>query len=1237
MRPSARQRARSPVRVGVHVVHRRAQRRRAVRHVLGGERTADGEGGGLGGAVAVDQGHLRVAGQQGVGGVVRDRVAAGPDLPESGEAFRVLLDEDAEEGGGDPQGGDALGDGLADGGRHHVHGRFAQGARVEDGYALGAGEGGRVAVGEDESGAAAAEDVAQALLGVGGVQRHVRAARLQHGQHGEDQVGGAVHQQAHPALGHDPPGGQGAGQPLAAPVEFGVAEDRVPCGQGGGVRCGGDLLGEHLHRRPAGGPPALPAPLAEQPFALLVGHRRQGAQPRATVLGERHHQVLQVRGEPAHGGGVEPRRVVAEIQPQPLPVVRGEDQRVVGGLGDLDVAQPETEAGRSLGVHGVVLEDDQALEERRAGRQFRREGAQRQVLVAPPLRLRGLDPGQPGGHLLARLHPDAHGLGVDEQAQDLLGAGQVGRAARDGGAEDHVRGARVLGEQQRPGALHHRVDGEAVAPGEGGDPRGHLRGEVADGVVRGAAVARAPLRRAVVRQRGRLLETGQALAPVGESGGGVLSGQPGHVVTERGPSGARAGDGRVRRAGQRGVVGEDVGEEGGGAPAVEEQVVEGPDHPDALLGAPDQGEPHQRRGLQVDPARQVLGEEVAQLRLQGLGAQARPVQGAHRQRRPLVHHLHRLPEVAPGHGDPQRVRTGHRPLPGGGERPQVAGAVQGEGELLQVGRGVRLGQRVEDHAGLERGQRIDVRHAPGRTGARRAGQHGVHLGLGQAGQREVGRGTAARAGLGAVAQEVPQLTGHGVGQPLDGVPPQPRPRVRPGEDEPAVPHLPDHVQLVRARLGRAELPARVHPGRPVQRPLPEAVEPPQVVEADPGLGTVRQGVAEVAQGAVADAPVGDGAQLLLDRRHGRSPPLALGQRERHRVDRGEPADGAGQVEFGEEFLAAVALQVDGEPVPAGPAAQGPGQRGQQDVVDPGRVDRGHLRQQRAGLLRVERHGDRLLGAHGGVALRVVQRQRPGVGPLGHLTPVRQLGVEAPGGRVLGQPPRPLPFGAGLRAEVDVLARPHLRVGGGQVVQQDAPGDAVGQQVVDGEQDAYDAPSGTGGRLRRDPGDHPDQRPPGQVEPGLRRLGGLAPDGLAVRGRVVTRARAGQLAQAEDGVQLRLRSQLPGPPAPPVGPEDGAQRVVLGEDGGEGGAQLLGCGAGRRGELHGHVEVVRGRGVVGEEPLPDRGCPGCRRVPGPGSPPRSRRASARPGCRAPRSRWSPRPGRAGRGGRACRWR
>ncbi|ARX89473.1 hypothetical protein SMD44_08960 [Streptomyces alboflavus] len=119
-------------------------------------------------------------------------------------------------------------------------------------------------------------------------------------------------------------------------------------------------------------------------------------------------------------------------------------------------------------------------------------------------------------------------------------------------------------------------------------------------------------------------------------------------------------------------------------------------------------------------------------------------------------------------------------------------------------------------------------------------------------------------------------------------------------------------------------------------------------------------------------------------------------------------DGAGQVDVVEQVLAAVSFQVEADPVAAGPAGEGQGECGQQDVVDAGAVRGGRGAQQGRGVVLAELDGE-------GAGLACVGLRPVGGGRrLGchRFLPVGQFVVEAAPRDVGGEAPRPVPEGGG---------------------------------------------------------------------------------------------------------------------------------------------------------------------------------------------------------------------------------
>ncbi|RYJ31156.1 hypothetical protein CU044_0619 [Streptomyces sp. L-9-10] len=715
----------------------------------------------------------------------------------------------------------------------------------------------------------------------------------------------------------------------------------------------------------------------------------------------------------------------------------------------------------------------------------------------------GLEVAQPAGDRPSGVHLHPDGECVDEETEDVLGPRQIRRTPRHRRTEHHIRRPRVLRQHQRPRALHHRVHGQPVTPYEAGHPCGDLGRHVHRDPLAGSAAA-CLLRCPVEGQGHRVTEPGQRGTPVLATGLLVLVRQPAHVVTEqptrqrRPPGGRRPGlrvgvrslcgygrrrdcrcwcwcwcDWRLRV--ERRVLGDHIRQQRRVAPAVQQQMMERPHHPDRVVRQPREGDAQQGSGRQVHAPLTVLGEEVPQQRgLFGL-VDTGPVHPPHREADATVHHLHRLRDVVPHQRHPQRVRALHDPLPRLGQPVEIDGAFESEGELLQIGGGLGLGQRVEEHARLQRGQRIDVLHIPAVAG------DPVHLGLVEPYQGEVRGSAASRAGLRAVLGERHQFRGEVLGDAANRLLPVRVGGVDPGENEPAVLDGADDIEQVRAALGRCVVPALAGQRLPEQTVggVTGHIELPVVVEADPRIRLPGRRTGQITQRSVSDTTIGHGPKLLLHQFDRRGPVAAVPrQREGDGVDRGEPADGTRQIGVVEDLLTTVPLQIDRDPVVPRPGTECARQGGKQDVIGVGAIDGGDIVKQRPRLLRRQLHRDGALGSNGVVTIRVVDGQ-PGDRSLGDRSPVGDLVVEATARGVLGEPHRPLPYGGALGPQVGLPAGHDPLVCRGQVLHQHAQRHAVHHQVV-----RDDREPGTAGAGALPPEHDADERTVLQVEPGL---------------------------------------------------------------------------------------------------------------------------------------------------------
>ena len=433
-------------------------------------------------------------------------------------------------------------------------------------------------------------------------------------------------------------------------------------------------------------------PLHQHLVALGVGEQGDVAQARGGGQGEQGRTP--VLEQPLHGRGLEAGRVVDGTQAQGGAREDGEGERVVGALEALDVAHLDGR-GQERGIERIVLEDEQGVEERRAAGHLA-EGLhldERRVLVLALLELLGLERLEPGHQRgRARGKADAGGQRVDEDAHHGVGAGQLGRPARDGVAEDDVLLAAVAGEDEAPRGEGQGVQRELVLAGEGLQGGRGLGGEVQlEGGLRGLLA----LRRRGVRVGGQRRGGGEALqvrAPVRLVGGGVAARQPGDVVAE-----GRPGRGPWRGARAEGVVeGEDLLHEEAEAPAIHQQVVVAPEEAQGAIRQAHRRQAHEGRVAQVEAALPLLAQELLEAALLLGGGQGRSSRAARR-------------AAPPGSGPPgagnRAPPNGRRSGGGGGaggRRSRRAGRPAGRARTSPSRRAARSRWRTRGRAGRGR-------------------------------------------------------------------------------------------------------------------------------------------------------------------------------------------------------------------------------------------------------------------------------------------------------------------------------------------------------------------------------------------------------------------------------------------------------------------------------------------------------------------------------------------------------
>nr|WP_258874756.1 hypothetical protein [Cupriavidus taiwanensis] len=344
------------------------------------------------------------------------------------------------------------------------------------------------------------------------------------------------------------------------------------------------------------------------------------------------------------------------------------------------------------------------------------------------------------------------------------------------------------------------------------------------------------------------VERCQLRLPEGFAGGGVARLQPADIV------GKAAAAGGQRFAG---VVAQHFAQQLRGAPAVEQQVVHGPDQMVTMRAGAQQRHAHQRRALEVEALRALAVSEGVEL----FRAAPAPVFDQHGQRRLPGHPLQRRVGPVQEAAAQGVVARQHR-LPCRAEAIRLD-AVDIDAQLVGIGAAVLAKHAVEQHARLHRRQRVEVLHLLRRKAKR------IQPGLRKAGEREVGW-RQARCPRGAMGDNRLQFRAKRRRQRFDRRAAIATARIGHGQLQLTVLYLAADRQRMRQRRGGILVGARAVGREPPRAVIGKAgVELAQVVEHHLGPGHIGQrgllrGRAEAAQQAEADAITGHRAQLLLD-------------------------------------------------------------------------------------------------------------------------------------------------------------------------------------------------------------------------------------------------------------------------------------------------------------------------------------------------------------------------------------
>ncbi|GAB6849868.1 hypothetical protein JCM10599A_36720 [Paraburkholderia kururiensis] len=321
-------------------------------------------------------------------------------------------------------------------------------------------------------------DLAQAVVGIGGIERHIGRARTQHAEYRCNQSGRARHCYADATLAGSCANTQAPLRNARRPcIEFAIRYRHVYTIVAGKADC--DSIGSHpglcfdarghgLERERGRCAPGIRGYSVE----------RDVAQPSVVrcfdPLSHSIEHAFEMRCKPQHRILRNMRGVPMPFDPEPLtPYLRrrptrcsherkGQMRAAVG----IHAAQTHSLALRiDSFVERIVFEYDEAVEERTAthSRPLLQRG-ERRVLDLAQFGVAALKRGKPGGDGCSRFDIDGQRQAVDEEPDDGLRRGQFRRPPRHGGAEHHLAAPRKMREHKGPGRLYKRVERDLRTP-----------------------------------------------------------------------------------------------------------------------------------------------------------------------------------------------------------------------------------------------------------------------------------------------------------------------------------------------------------------------------------------------------------------------------------------------------------------------------------------------------------------------------------------------------------------------------------------------------------------------------------------------------------------------------------------------------------------------------------------------------------------------------------------------------
>ena len=157
-------------------------------------------------------------------------------------------------------------------------------------------------------------------------------------------------------------------------------------------------------------------------------------------------------------------------------------------------------------------------------------------------------------------------------------------------------------------------------------------------------------------------------------------------------------------------VGNDLADDLRGGPAVEQQVVEPPDHVDPVVGETDGHHPRHRGVAQHQAGRPLVGRQRLEpfTHLPVVGRLTAPVEYLEGDVDRRRHDLDRIVEALPHEHGAQHRMTPEGGLPGAQDRVGFDRADEVEADLLEVERRIGVDEGLVQDPGLRRRERQDV-------------------------------------------------------------------------------------------------------------------------------------------------------------------------------------------------------------------------------------------------------------------------------------------------------------------------------------------------------------------------------------------------------------------------------------------------------------------------------------------------------------------------------------------------